>query len=56
MSKLILITGGQAVGKMTVGEKLKEKTGFAMTINHDSLDLAGKIFGWRTPAQKELSK
>ena len=56
MSKLILITGGQAVGKMTVGEELKEKTGFAMTINHDSLDLAGKIFGWRTPAQKELSK
>ena len=36
MSKLILITGGQAVGKMTVGESLKAKTGIPMTMNHDS--------------------
>lgn len=56
MAKLVLITGGQAVGKMTVGEKLKEITGFALTINHDSLDLADKIFGWGTPAHRELSK
>ncbi len=56
MSKLVLITGGQAVGKMTVGEKLKDLTGFALTINHDSLDLSAKIFGWGTPAHKELSK
>lgn len=55
MAKLILITGAQAVGKMTVGEALKEKTGFALTINHDSLDLAAKIYGWGTPAHRQLS-
>ena len=56
MSKLILITGAQAVGKMTVGEALKNKTGFAMTTNHDSLELAAKIYGWGTPSHKELSE
>lgn len=55
MSKLVLITGGQAVGKMTVGEALRDITGFAMTMNHDSLDLSDKIFGWGTPGHKELS-
>ena len=56
MAKLILITGAQAVGKMTVGEALKEKIGCSMTINHDSLDLAAKIYGWGTPAHKQLSE
>ena len=56
MSKLILITGGQAVGKMTVGESLKAKTGIPMTMNHDSLDLAAKIYGWGHPAHKLLSE
>lgn len=56
MSKLILITGGQAVGKMTVGESLKAKTGIPMTMNHDSLDLAAKIYGWEHPAHKLLSE
>lgn len=56
MAKLILIVGGQAVGKMTVGEAVKAKTGIAMTINHDSLDLAAKIYGWGTPAHKQLSE
>ena len=56
MSKLILITGAQAVGKMTVGESLKNKTGFSMTTNHDSLELAAKIYGWSTSAHKELSE
>ena len=56
MAKLILITGAQAVGKMTVGEALKDKIGCAMTINHDSLDLAAKVYGWGTPAHKQLSE
>lgn len=56
MSKLILIVGGQAVGKMTVGEALKRKTDIPMTMNHDSLDLAAKIYGWGHPAHKELSE
>ena len=56
MSKLILIVGGQAVGKMTVGEAIKGKTGIPMTMNHDSLDLAAKIYGWGHPAHKLLSE
>ena len=56
MSKLILITGGQAVGKMTVGEALKQKTGIPMTMNHDSLDLEAKIYWWGHPAHKILSE
>ena len=56
MSKLILVFGGQAVGKMTVAESISKKSGIPMTMNHDSHDLAAKIFGWGHPAQKELSK
>lgn len=56
MSKLILIVGAQAVGKMTVAESIKEKTGIPMTMNHDSLDLAAKIYGWGHPAHKPLSE
>ena len=56
MSKLVLIVGAQAVGKMTVGEALKEKKGFKMTINHDSRDVAAKIYGWGTPAYRELTE
>lgn len=56
MSKLILVVGGQAVGKMTVAESISKKSGIPMTMNHDSHDLAAKIFGWGHPAQKELSR
>lgn len=56
MSKLILVVGGQAVGKMTVADAISVKTGIPMTMNHDSHDLAAKIFGWGNPAQKELSR
>ena len=44
MTNLIVIIGPQAVGKMTVAEKLKEKIGYSLMTNHDSIEVALKIF------------
>lgn len=55
MANLIVITGPLAVGKMTVAEALKEKTGYNLMINHDSIEVSDKIFGFATPAQKEFN-
>lgn len=55
MAKLVLIVGAQAVGKMTVGEALKERNGYSLFVNHDSLDLAAKIFTWESPAHRPFS-
>ncbi len=56
MANLIVISGPQAVGKMTVAEQLKEKTGYSLMVNHDSIEVSDKIFGRGTDAQKELNK
>lgn len=55
MANLVIITGPLAVGKMTVGEALKEITGYNLMINHDSIEVSDKIFGFATPAQKEFN-
>lgn len=55
MADLIVITGPLAVGKMTVAEELREKTGYNLMINHDSIEVSDKIFGFATPAQKEFN-
>lgn len=54
MANLMVICGPQAVGKMTVGNAIKEKTNFTVATNHDSLEVPAKIFGWGTPSFKEL--
>ena len=56
MANLIIVTGPQAVGKMTVAEKIKEKIGYSLMVNHDSIEVSDKIFGFATPAQKELNR
>ena len=56
MANLIVISGPQAVGKMTVAESLKAKIGYALMTNHDSIELSIKIFASKSPAQKELNK
>ena len=56
MANLIVVSGPQAVGKMTVAEKIKERLGYSLMVNHDSIELSDKIFGFATPAQKELNK
>lgn len=54
MANLIVICGPQAVGKMTVAESLRDKIKYNLMTNHDSIEISDKIFGFATPAQKEL--
>lgn len=55
MAKLIIICGPQAVGKMTVAESLRDKLKYNMMMNHDSIEVSDRIFGFGTPAQKEFN-
>ena len=55
MANLIVVSGPQAVGKMTVAEHLKEKIGYSLMINHDSVEVSDKIFERGSEAQKELN-
>ena len=55
MAKLIVICGPQAVGKMTVAESLRDKLRYNMMMNHDSIEISDRIFGFATPAQKEFN-
>ena len=55
MSNLIVVSGPQAVGKMTVAESLKEKTGYSLMVNHDSIEVAKKVFSPNVKAWKELN-
>lgn len=56
MSNLIVVTGPQAVGKMTVAEKLKEKLGFSLLVNHDSIEVSKKIFDSNEKAWRDLNR
>ena len=55
MANLIAVCGPQAVGKMTVAEALRDKLRCNMMMNHDSIELSDRIFGFGTPAQKALN-
>ena len=56
MANLIIVCGPQAVGKMTVAESLRDKLRYNMMMNHDSIEVSDRIFGFATPAQKEFNK
>ena len=56
MANLIVVCGPHAVGKMTVAESLRDKLRYKMMMNHDSIELSDRIFGFATPAQKELNE
>ena len=55
MANLIVVCGPQAVGKMTVAEALRDKLRWSMMMNHDSIELSDRIFGFGTPTQKALN-
>ena len=55
MANLIVVSGPQAVGKMTVAEALRDKLRYNMMMNHDSIELSDRIFGFGTPAQREFN-
>lgn len=56
MANLIVVSGPQAVGKMTVAESIKEKIGYSLMVNHDSIEVSDKIFERGSIAQKELNR
>ncbi len=53
--KFILITGPQAVGKMTVGQELTKITKLKLFHNHMSIELVLNFFEYGTPSFKRLS-
>lgn len=55
MANLVIICGPQAVGKMTVAESLRDKIKYNLMMNHDSIEISDKIFGFATPAQREFN-
>jgi hypothetical protein len=40
---------------MTVAESLRDKLKYNMMMNHDSIEMSDKIFGFGTPAQREFN-
>ena len=56
MPNLIVVCGPQAVGKMTVAESLRDKLRYNMMMNHDSIEISDRIFGFGTPAQREFNE
>ena len=55
MANLMIICGPQAVGKMTVAESVRDKLKYNLMMNHDSIEVSDRIFGFATPAQKEFN-
>lgn len=55
MANLMIICDPHAVGKMTVAECLRDKLKYNLMMNHDSIEVSDKIFGFATPAQKEFN-
>jgi hypothetical protein len=53
--KFILITGPQAVGKMTVGQELAKITNLKLFHNHMSIELVLNFFDYGTSSFKRLS-
>jgi hypothetical protein len=49
MGILVFIVGPPAVGKMTVGHELAQRTGLRLFHNHHTIDLALRFFPYGTP-------
>ena len=54
--KFILIAGPQAVGKMTVGKAIMEKTGLRLFHNHMTIEPVLKVFPYNTREAQYLIK
>jgi len=52
--KFILLFGPQAVGKMTVGQKLEKITGLKLFHNHMTIDLVAPFFSYEKKQAKRL--
>ena len=54
MAKIVLITGPQAVGKMTVGQELSKITDLKLLHNHMTIDLVSHFFSYGTEVGQRL--
>ena len=54
MAKLVLLTGPQAVGKMTVGQELAKITDLKLFHNHMTIDLVSNFFSYGTDEGRNL--
>ena len=54
MAKLVLLTGPQAIGKMTVGQELEKITKLKLFHNHMTIDLVSKFFDYGTEVGRKL--
>lgn len=52
---LLFVVGPPAVGKMSVGQAIAERTGLRLFHNHISIELALRYFDYGTPAFHRLS-
>jgi hypothetical protein len=52
---LLFVVGPPAVGKMSVGQAITERTGLRLFHNHISIELALRYFGYGTPAFRRLN-
>jgi hypothetical protein len=53
--ELMVVFGPPAVGKMTVGRAVCERTDFRLFLNHDTIEPLIRIFGFGTPAFRTLN-
>ena len=54
--KFVLITGPQAVGKMTVGQELEKITDLKLLHNHMTIEILIKIFKYSSESFKKLNE
>lgn len=54
--KFILITGPQAVGKMTVGQEIVKITNFKLLHNHMTIEVVTKIFDYSKESFRKLNE
>ena len=53
---LVLILGPPAVGKMTVGQELRDLTGYRLLFNHMIVDLVTQFFPFGSPSFHRLAR
>ena len=53
--RLLLITGPPAVGKMTVGRAVAERSTYRLFHNHHTIELLLDVFDYGTPAFRTLN-
>ena len=53
--QLLLIIGPPAVGKMTVGREIAERSQFRLFHNHHTIEPLVEVFGYGTPAFNTLN-